>query len=160
MKTIEWEYCSFIDAAAIEAFEQEFGVVLPQALTTIARSHDGSVPHPARVAFPDGRRSSGYDIVGLGQLYRFVGKAGAGSSIADANTDYGDEFPGLKFFSEVPNGWGFALDYREGAAEPAIVFVRFDVDDGDAIVPVAKSFDALLEAVLSDDEQPRTVTAA
>lgn len=160
MTTIEWEYGNSIDAGAIEAFEHEFGVVLPQSLKTIAHSHDGSVPHPARIAFPDVRRSSGYDIVGLGQLYRFVGKAGAGWSIADANRAYGDEFPGLIFFSEAPNGWGFALDYRVGAAEPAIVLVKFDVDDGDAIVPVAKSFEALLEAVLSDDEQPRTVPAA
>ncbi|MDE4914835.1 SMI1/KNR4 family protein [Methylobacterium sp. 092160098-2] len=159
MKKIKWKYGDQIDSSAIDEFERMKGVELPASFKAIASANDGSLPSPSAVAFPDARRSTGYDIIGIGQLYRFVGQEESGWSIAEANDAYAEEYPGLIFFSEAANGWGFAFDYRSCTSDPAIVLVRFG-DGGGDVVPIAGSFDAMMDAVMDDGERPASFPAA
>lgn len=156
---IDWEYGDAIDASVVADFEATKGIELPASFKSIVVGNDGSVPYPAGVAFADPTRPMGYDVVGIGQLHRFVEQEGAGWSIAEANDAYAEAYPGLVFFSEAGNGWGFAFDYRSARADPPVVLVRFGQGGGD-VVPVASSFDAMLAAVLEDGERPVVVSGA
>lgn len=156
---ILWEYGDAIEASVVAAFEAAKGIDLPSSFKSIVVGNDGSVPYPAGVAFADPTRPMSYDVVGIGQLYRFVGREGSGWSIAEANDAYAVAYSGLVFFSEAGNGWGFAFDYRSARADPPVVLVRFGQRGGD-VVPVASSFDAMLAAVLEDGERPVVVSRA
>lgn len=159
MKEIDWEYGDAIDASVVADFEASRRIELPSSFKSIVVENDGAVPHPAGLAFADPNRPTGYDVVGIGQLYRFVAREESGWSIAEANDAYAEAYPGLVFFSEAGNGWGFAFDYRSAHADPPVVLVRFGQGGGD-VVPVATSFDAMLAAVLEDGERPAVVPSA
>lgn len=158
-RRIDWEYGDPVDAWVVTAFEASRGIALPASFKAIAIENDGAVPYPAGVAFADPARPAGYDIVGIGQLYRFVAGEEAGWSIAEANDAYAEAYPGLVFFSEAGNGWGFAFDYRSPCTEPPVVLVRFGRCGSD-VVQIAPSFDAMLEVVLADGEKPTTMPPA
>jgi hypothetical protein len=144
---IEWKYGDPIDPSAIAAFETSKQIELPASFKAIAAANDGAVPYPDGIAVPDAGRAGGHDIVGIGQLHRFVGQEESGWSISEANEAYEHAYPGLVFFSEAANGWGFAFDYRSCISAPRIVLVRFG-EGGGEVVPVASSFDAMIAAVL------------
>lgn len=146
---IAWKFGDPIDPVAIAAFETVKRIELPVSFKAIAASNDGAVPYPDGIAVPDAGRAGGYDIVGIGQLYRFVGQDESGWSISEANEAYGEVYPDLVFFSEAANGWGFAFDYRLENSDPPVVLVRFG-EGGSEVVPVAASFDAMIAAVLDN----------
>lgn len=159
MIAIHWEYGDAIDPAAVAEFVASRGIELPALFKSIVVENDGSAPHPAGVGFADPSRPTGCDVVGIGQLYRFVGREESGWSIAEANDAYAEAYRGLVFFSEAGNGWGVAFDYRSVRADPPVVLVRFGMRGGD-VVPIASSFVAMLETCLHGEGRPSAVSTS
>ncbi|GEO99120.1 SMI1/KNR4 family protein [Methylobacterium haplocladii] len=157
MPVANWRSGRPVDPKRLAAFETSRGIIFPPAYKAIVALHDGACPEPDNVAFRDDRFSTGYDVIGIGQLYPFGENEDGGWTIDEANDQYRAVFPGLVFISECANGWSFALDYAPGKDEPPVVLVRFGIHDQGSVVEVAQSFEKLLAGVLEDDCRPATM---
>jgi hypothetical protein len=151
---IERLYGKPIAASSIEAFEAEFGVVLPPRLREIALHNDGGMVDPDGVAFPHPGYEDGFDVLGLGEFYSFEDGSEAPPAFR-VNRRYREAYPGFIVFSQAGNGWDFALAYGQGREDPEIVLFTSDARlTTSGCIKVADSFDDLLENLIRPDERP------
>ncbi len=145
MGGIEWLYGAPVDVALIRAFEAEFDIRLPEAYVRVAAEQDGAICEPGAVPFASSRRAEGFDDLGIGQLISHAAEEGGMSRMRRINHRLRQVTRDFVMLSEAGNGWEFAFDYGAGS-EPSVVLFTYDATlSGEDCIPVASSFEDLLD---------------
>lgn len=124
--------------ARVQASERVLGVPLPADYLAVARSEQGRAPSPATVTLADGSHTV------FNHLLHFESSPES-TSLIGVWQDLEDILPERVIpFAGDPGGNFFCFDYRNGAAQPPVVFWSHD-DPQAPPQRVAASFSDLLE---------------